>query len=30
MDVLVIGRHVLERPRVPAPAIGARAARAEI
>ena len=30
MDVLVIGRHVLERARVPAPAIGARAARVEI
>jgi len=30
MDVLVIGRHVLERARVAAPAIGARAARVEI
>jgi carbamoyltransferase len=30
MDVLVIGRHVLERARVPAPAFGARAARVEI
>jgi carbamoyltransferase len=30
MDVLVIGRHVLERARMPAPAIGARAARVEI
>jgi carbamoyltransferase len=29
MDVLVIGRHVLERARVPAPALGAPAARME-
>jgi carbamoyltransferase len=30
MDVLVIGRHVLERARVPAPVVAARAARLEI
>jgi len=30
MDVLVIGRHVLERARVPAPAIGAPTTRMEV
>ena len=30
MDVLVIGRHVLERARVPSPAVGTPALRVEI